>query len=355
MEEDEDSRLRFWSRRRRDVMGTTLAWMTAGTMTMPATRVLAATASASAVPPSSLPAPAPAVCDPIQKRCIVVPIQPIPRVTNPITHVVQLIVSIGERREEVGVLRFGLYGNDCPTHVKTMLQFLTTIGLTTNEEEDNETDLDNLLDIDIQQVPVSLVTLGGGRIASICPDTGIAVGIPSQTRAYAKRVGRTPQELATTFRPQGPPRPSPTTEETARWHTSAAAGLISVPEFGIGYNTPSNKNNDDEAYANAFLVTTSSSSSAAANAMDSSSSSSLALLDTKFHRRVIGQLIDDESMSFLARLTSLPLQKTKETTLVRGTLKSGPPVVKVTILDVGVQKVGGSATTTSTKKKTKKN
>jgi len=248
-----------------------------------------------------------------------------------------------------------------------MLQFLTTIGLmtgTTNSEED-ETDLDNLLDIDIQQVPVSLVTLGGGMIASICPDTGIAVGIPSQTRAYAKRVGRTPQELTTTFRPQGPPRPSPSTEETARGHTSAAAGLISVPEFGIGYNTntpprkTTNKKNtdDDEAYANAFLVTTSSATTASSTANLASSSSSLALLDTKFHRRVIGQLIDDDSMTFLARLASLPLQKTKETTLVRGTLNSGPPVVKVTILDVGVQKVGGSATptTTSTKKKTTKN
>lgn len=35
-------------------------------------------------------------------------IQLIPRVTNKITHVVQLVINIGERREEVGFLRFGL-------------------------------------------------------------------------------------------------------------------------------------------------------------------------------------------------------------------------------------------------------
>jgi len=64
-------------------------------------------------------------CDPVDQRCGAdgkllsdgeekIRIKPIPRVTNKITQVVQLVVDVGERREEGNFIRFGLYGDDCP-------------------------------------------------------------------------------------------------------------------------------------------------------------------------------------------------------------------------------------------------
>ena len=243
-------------------------------------------------------------------------IKPIPRVTNKITHVVQLVVDVGERREEVGFLRFGLYGDDCPINVRAMIQFLTMIGITGVGKEQDE--FEN--DIDVITQPVSL--LFGGIVPSICPGQGVEFGVPSQNKAFAKSRGLV--KAGNNFLPQS--RPLSTQKElSARTHT--AAGLISVPEKGIGYG---NGNGPiDEAYANAFLITASEESSE--------------LFDTKLHRRVIGQIIDNESMEFLARLASLPIQRNK-----------GTPLLKVTVLDAGVQKVGASSTTpTNTKNKKK--
>mmetsp|Transcript_15082 Transcript_15082/g.17179 ORF Transcript_15082/g.17179 Transcript_15082/m.17179 type:complete len:340 (-) Transcript_15082:130-1149(-) len=211
-------------------------------------------------------------------------IQSIPRVTNKITHVVQLVINIGERREEVGFLRFGLYGDDCPVNVRRMIQFLTTIGIT-GDNSNNKDDMENLIDIKTQQVTI----LVGGKCSTICPGKGIEFGVPSQEKAYAKNIGL--PKAGKNFLPQS--RPASSQEEvSARKHT--VAGLISVPEKGIGYG--GSNNNIDEAYANAFLVTTA----------DSDLSE---FFDTNLHRRVIGQIIDDESMEFLARLASLPIQK----------------------------------------------
>ena len=243
-------------------------------------------------------------------------IKPIPRVTNKITHVVQLVVDVGERREEVGFLRFGLYGDDCPINVRAMIQFLTMIGITGVGKEQDE--FEN--DIDVITQPVSL--LFGGIVPSICPGQGVEFGVPSQNKAFAKSRGLV--KAGNNFLPQS--RPLSTQKElSARTHT--AAGLISVPEKGIGYG---NGNGPiDEAYANAFLITASEESSE--------------LFDTKLHRRVIGQIIDNESMEFLARLASLPIQRNK-----------GTPLLKVTVLDAGVQKVGASSTTPATTKNKKK-
>ena len=57
----------------------------------------------------------------------------------------------------------------------------------------------------------------------------------------------------------------------------------------------------------------------------------------KENRRVIGQLLDDESMDSLARLASLPTKKG-----FRGVIpgqNSGPPLKKVVLVDIQVGKV----------------
>ena len=104
------------------------------------------------------------------------------------------------------------------------------------------------------------------------------------------------------------------------------AGLISIPEQGIGY--ASSNGDVDGAFASAFLITADGNPE----------------FDAKLRRRVIGQVIDDESMEFLARLSSLPVQK-------KGPNGKGPPLLKVTILDTGVQKVGANNKESKKKKK----
>lgn len=255
---------------------------------------------------------------------------PIPRVTNRITHVVQLVIDVGERREEVGFIRFGLYGDDCPESVKSMIRFLTTIGITgmTTERKNGNSNVDFENSIDTQTSPVTL--LQGGIVPAICPNKGIEFGVPSQKKAYARARGL--RAAGDNFVPQNRPQ-STQNEASARKHD--VAGLISIPEKGIGYY---NNNDDvDAAFASAFLIT------ANDDSVDSSE-----LFDKKLHRRVIGQVIDDESMEFLARLASLPIQKKGV-----GGNKGSPPLLKVTILDAGVQKVGATNTNNDKNKKKK--
>lgn len=286
------------------------------------------------VAPALLSNPSPSMaavdqrCDAVDPRCGADGVlrdarpkgKPIPRVTNRITHVVQLVIDVGERREEVGFLRFGLYGDDCPKTVRTMLEFLTPIGITGAVTEKNEDFLEN--SIGIQMAPVSI--LQGGVIPEICPGKGIDFGVPSQKKAYARSRGL--REAGSNFVPQNRPEGvSLESEPSARKHD--VAGLVSVPEKGIGYATGGG--DVDGAYANAFLIT----------ADDNSD-----LLDAKLRRRVIGQVIDDESMAFLERLSSLPIQK--KTSGGRGS----PPLLKVAVLDTGVQKVGASNQQTKKKK-----
>lgn len=247
--------------------------------------------------------------------------QPIPRVTNKITHVVQLYIDVGERREEIGVLRLGLYGEDCPKTVRTMLEFVTPIGITGVVDQKKVEFLEN--SIGLQTLPVSI--LQGGIVPDICPGNGIEFGVVSQKKAYARARGL--PKAGDDFLPQNRPEGvSLESEPSARKHDMA--GLVSVPEMGIGYASGGDV---DGAYASAFLVT----------ADDNSE-----LMDTKLRRRVIGQVIDDESMAFLARLSSLPIQK-------KGSGSRGPPLLKVTVLDTGVQKVGAAPAPPSKGKKKK--
>jgi len=231
--------------------------------------------------------------------------KPIPKVTNRITHVVQIIVDIGERSEEAALFRFGLYGDDCPGSVKQMLQFLTN-GISSMDASTLENS------IGIQSEPVSL--LDGGVVPTICSGTGIDFGVPYQSKAYAKSRGL--RTAGPSFVPQTRP-PSLENESFPRPHD--VAGLVSIPEKGIGYGVPVGTD-DDEAYSNAFTITAD-----AAPGMD------------KIKRRVIGQVIDEPSMKFLARLSYLPIQKEKSG-LLPGTT-SGPPLLKVRVRDIGVQKV----------------
>ncbi len=263
-------------------------------------------------------------CDAVDPRCGADGVlrenvgKPIPRVTNRITHVVQLVINLGERREEVGFLRFGLYGDDCPKTVRTMLEFLTPIGITGVSKEE---DLEN--SIGMQTATVTL--LEGGIVPEICPGKAIEFGVPSQKKAFAKVRGL--REAGNNFVPQNRPESvGLEAEPSARKHD--VAGLISIPEKGIGYAT--NSVDVDGAYANAFLITADGNPD----------------FDAKLKRRVIGQVIDDESMEFLARISSLPIQK-------KGPGGKGPPLIKVTVLDIGVQKVGANNSNNQSKKKKK--
>ncbi|KAL9178379.1 hypothetical protein ACHAXT_000026 [Thalassiosira profunda] len=231
--------------------------------------------------------------------------QPIPKVTNRISYVVQLIIDIGERRDgDAGYLRFGLYGDDCPGSAKQMLRFLTR-GI----ESLDRSALDDRLEV--EAMPVSLGD-GNGSVQNVCPGKGVDFGVPSQSKAFAKSKGV--RSAGPAFVPQG--RPVPTLEDEPFPRPHDVAGLVTVPAKGIGY--ASDTADVDEIFSEAFAIT------AGANP----------LLDKpKARWRVIGQVIDDESMRFLDRLANLPVQKKL------GVGESGPPLLKVRVRDADVQKV----------------
>jgi hypothetical protein len=234
--------------------------------------------------------------------------KPIPQVTNKITYVVQMIIDVGERREEAGFIRFGLYGDDCPLSTKQMLQFLTR-GISSMSQETLENS------IGLQSAPVTLLESGG--VPMIYSGKAVDFGVSSQARAYAKSRGL--KAAGPNFAPQSRPTSLEIGKESfPRPHT--AAGLVSIPAKGIGYGGTGSEA-DDEAYASAFTIT----------------GDEVPALD-KLNRRVIGQIIDDDSMQFLARLASLPVQKGKNGVLATGET-AGPPLLKVRVRDIGVQKV----------------
>jgi len=219
-----------------------------------------------------------------------------------------MLLDVGERMEyDSGFIRFGLYGDDCPQSVKQMLLFLTR-GISSLDKSV----LEDRLEID--QAPVSLLE-SGGAVQNICPEKGIDYGVASQSRAYARNKGL--RTVGPDFVPQSRPIPTLEGESFPRLHN--AAGLISVPAKGIGWGNP--KSDLDEAFASAFTITASADSS---------------ILDkAKSPQRVIGQLIDNESMEFLDRLSKLPIQKK----IGKGGEGGGPPLLKVRVRDVDVQKV----------------
>lgn len=98
------------------------------------------------------------------------------------------------------------------------------------------------------------------------------------------------------------------------------AGLVSVPAKGVGYGGSGFESND-QCFESAFQITAS-----AVPSMDKD-------------RRVIGQVtvMDSESMATLSQLVSLPTMKG-----FRGVIpgqNSGPPLVKVALTGVDVQKM----------------
>lgn len=251
-------------------------------------------------------------CDPTDPRCGAdgklgeLPAgKPIPAVTNRITHVAEIVLDIG--REETGVLHLGLYGEDCPGSVKQMLLFLTSgiVGTSKLAFENG---------MGVKSSPVSLGQ--GGKIPQIVPSKLVDFGVPSQAAAYSRARGL--RSAGDDFIAQ--PRPNPDDDkDDAFVRKHDVAGLISIPAEGIGYGG-SGFESDDEAFENAFQIT--------ADALPS--------LD-KANQRVIGQLTDEESMAFLARLASLPTKKGIKGVIPGQT--SGPPLLKVTIRDVEAKKV----------------
>jgi cyclophilin family peptidyl-prolyl cis-trans isomerase len=218
----------------------------------------------------------------------------VPVVANKITHVVA--VSFVLARTEYRSLRLGLYGDDAPASVTQFLQFVTS-GLSTTSSLVFENGMG------IQSIPVSMTR--GGILGQIVPSQRLDFGIPSQAAGYARSKGMSKAEDE--FLAQ--PRPRPIEEAVIRKHD--AAGLLSVPEKGIGYGGTGFES-DDECFESAFEIT-----ATAVPAMD------------KERRRVIGQVMDQESMATLARLASLPTKKG-----FKGVIpgqNSGPPLLKVAI------------------------
>ncbi|KAI2510904.1 hypothetical protein MHU86_3525 [Fragilaria crotonensis] len=88
-----------------------------------------------------------------------------------------------------------------------------------------------------------------------------------------------------------------------------------IPRGGLGFGS---SGKEDEAFSNAFQITAS-----AVPGMD------------KEGRKVVGQVLDEPSMAFLARLAKLPTNKG-----IKGIIPGqdgGPPLLKVVVTDLEVQ------------------
>ena len=215
-----------------------------------------------------------------------------------ITHICSIDLTVGKDGVERGSLVLGLYGNAYPQDVERFIQFLE-YGIVTSDDPG----------FGKVSTPVSLAR--GGQLSLVYPRQKIEFGIPSQSGAYAKLVGRS--KASDNFSPQ--PRPLATSSvKSMRPHD--CAGLVSVPVGGIG-NSANTLTDDDEAFANAFQIT-----ATAVPSMD------------REGRKVIGQVLDSSSMAFLERLASLPPNKG-----LKGVLpgqSSGPPLLKVVVRDTSV-------------------
>mmetsp|Transcript_4799 Transcript_4799/g.6941 ORF Transcript_4799/g.6941 Transcript_4799/m.6941 type:complete len:369 (-) Transcript_4799:145-1251(-) len=217
--------------------------------------------------------------------------------TTKITHRVQLTIAIG--RKEEGILTLGMYGEDSPRSVSQLLQFLSGEGLWTLKNEDLS-----------QAVALGY---GLGSVTEIIPQQQISLGLPSQAAAYAKTHGMS--SAGSDFVAQ--PRPTPTVENEASVRPHNQTGLVSIATKGVGYANTFCDN--DEAFANSFSIT-----AAAAPTLDKS-------------RKVIGQVMDQDSMAFLARLSQLPTNKGLKG-IVPGQ-NSGPPLLKTSVKKVTLEKL----------------
>lgn len=224
--------------------------------------------------------------------------QPVPSLIGDltITDIVELTVTVGVGSTvATNLIRIGLYGDKCPELVKEMID-LCGRGIVTSQ--------DLLLG-----APVRLGQ-GFGSLTFIRPEERLEFGIQSQKVAYAKsiRKAKAPDEFVPQPRPSGDRLDSVKNEQSARLHN--VAGLVSVPAYGIGYGGGGLLGKNDEAYSSAFQITAS-----PVRDMD------------KEGRKVIGQLIDDNSMNVIARLAGSPTRK-----MLPGQ-NGGPPLIKVTVDD----------------------
>lgn len=240
--------------------------------------------------------------------------KPIPSVPDSvrIKRVAAIQIEIG--REEVGVLKLGLYDvagqEDAEAAAQQLATFLSAEGLySTNTASKNG--------IGVRQEGVSLQR--GGTLTAIVPGKEVEMGVPSQANAYARSRGRA--KAGDDFIPQS--RPSPLAFSTSvRLHDQA--GLISIPEKGIGYGGTGFENSD-ECFESSFLITAD-----AVPEFDAKGS----------RRRVVGQVVDAASMAFLERLANLPTKRG-----IRGVLPgqvSGPPLPKVNVQKVQVLDVSSA-------------
>ncbi|KAL3774886.1 hypothetical protein ACHAW5_007304 [Stephanodiscus triporus] len=236
----------------------------------------------------------------------------VPRGTTPpprddanyeITDVVVMTLVIGSGSNvETRTLRMGLYGRRCPESAREMIDLCGATGLVTSR--------DLLLGS-----PVRLGR-GGGSLTYVRPGERIDFGVPSQRVAYARstRKAKAPDEYVPQTRPGGDRLKSVREEVSGRGHD--AAGLVSIPREGIGYGGGLVLGKDDEAYASSFQIT-----ARAVPEMDGEG------------RKVIGQLLDGESMDVLARLAGSPTRK-----MLPGQ-NGGTPLIKVNVEDCAVYSV----------------
>jgi hypothetical protein len=237
--------------------------------------------------------------------------KPVPARSSTITHAVAIQLNVG--RQESGVLKLGLYGEDCPMLVQQLVDFLSPTGLTVAAAANSRSNTVGKI-----SSPVSLTV--GGILDSIAPGLTVDFGVPSQAIAYARDQGMI--KAGDNFAPQPRPKVDFSSDKTVRLHD--AAGLVSVAGNGLGYGGTGFES-DDETFESSFLITNS-----AVPALDKAKTGG---------RRVVGQVLDAESMVFLERLASLPTKKGFKGVIPGQT--SGPPLIKVTVSEVQISVVEG--------------
>jgi len=127
------------------------------------------------------------------------------------------------------------------------------------------------------------------------------------------------------FVPQPWPSPLQVSQDTSNVHLHSVAGLLSVPNKGLGYSSGTfafDGDNDEVYHASSFLIT----------------AGSVPALDA--NRRVIGQVLDGTSMAFLERLASVPTKRGITGVLPGQT--SGPPLLKIVVRETQISKVSSS-------------
>jgi len=173
--------------------------------------------------------------------------QLVPEPMADIMHVAAIQLEISHGSQEVGVLILGLYGNLAPGSVQELLDFISDNGLTTLTSTTNANMVGRIM------APVTLKQ--GGVIDSIVPGLYVSLGVPSQTYANAGSQGMAKVDG---FVPQPQLSPLQVSQDTSNVHLHLVAGLLSVPNKGLGYSSSTfsfdGDDVDDETYASSFLI-----------------------------------------------------------------------------------------------------